>query len=217
MTKKIIYGSCIAGWINDFILEKKSSGYRYDNEAKWMRMFDSYWHRHGYGQEGLSQENVSEWIEKRESEGMKCLASRISVIRQFSMYLNGLGIKSYIPPLNVRYAKAVIHMPTDEEIAELFVGIDSYSPQKGSVDTRRIASEYPVIFRLIYLNGLRASETCLLPMDSVDLENGILYIIDGKGNRDRLIYLSEDMLTLCKDSCTEFSPLKGFVSCNVFI
>lgn len=198
MANEITYNSCIAEWIEGFVREKKSLGYKYYNESKWMRNFDSYWTDHGYGKEGLSQETIAEWIKKRDNEGMKCLATRISVIRQYSIYLNGLGIASYYPPLEPRYPKAVIHLLTGGEISELFSMIDTYAPKKGSRDTMRVANEYPVLFRLIYLNGMRASETCLLSMSNVDLKTGILRIIDGKGNRDRLIYLSEDMTELCR-------------------
>lgn len=211
MTEEITYKSSIAGWIDGFIQEKKSLGYKYYNESKWMHSFDAYWIEHGYGKEGLSQETVIDWMKKRDSEGMKCLAARISVIRQYSLYLNGLGIASYIPPLNVRYPKAVIHLPTGEEISELFIRIDAYRPKKGNRNTRRVANEYPVLFRLIYLNGLRASEACLLSMENVDLEAGTICIIDGKGNRDRLVYLSEDMTALCREYV---SYIKADLGCD---
>ena len=56
-----------------------------------------------------------------------------------------------------------------------------------------MSNEYPVLFRLIYLNGLRASEARLLSMDDVDPYAGTIVILDGKGNRDRIVYLSDDL------------------------
>lgn len=199
MAEEIIYTSSIAGWITGFIQEKKSLGYKYYNESKWMRMFDNYWNGHGYDAAGLTPENLSDWVKKRETESEKCLATRVSVIRQFAKYLNGLGIPSFCPPVEVHYQKAVIHLPAPDEISEFFDQVDSYSPRKGSADTRRMGNEYPVLFRLIYLNGLRASEACLLQRDKIDLDAGTVCILDGKGNRDRLIYLSDDMAELCRD------------------
>ena len=38
MAEEIIYTSSIAGWIIGFIQEKKSLGYKYYNESKWMHM-----------------------------------------------------------------------------------------------------------------------------------------------------------------------------------
>lgn len=71
MLKDITYGSCISKWIYGFIHEKTSLGYKYYNEAKWMRQFDRYWAEHGYGMEGLTQENIAGWMKKRDSEGTK--------------------------------------------------------------------------------------------------------------------------------------------------
>lgn len=198
MAEKITYRSSIADWITGFLEEKRAMGYKYQNEAKWMRLFDVYWAGHGYIREGLSIDTTAEWLQKRESEGAKCLATRVSVIRQYSMYLNGLGISSYCPPVGIHCPKAVIHLPTPEEIAALFSRIDSYSPKKGSTNIRRMGMEYPILFRLIYLNGLRASEACLMPMENVDLTAGTAIVSDGKGNRDRIVYFSADMAELCR-------------------
>ena len=199
MTEDIRYESCVSEWISGFVHEKQSLGYKYYNESKWMRHFDRYWIEHGYRKEGLTQENIAGWIKKRDGEGTKCQATRVSVIRQYAIYLIGLGIESYFPPLDIQYPKAVIHLPTDEEIFSLFAEIDAYRPRKGSNDARRVANEYPVIFRLIYLNGMRAGEACQIAMENVDLDTGIILIIGGKGNRDRNIYLSEDMVNLCRE------------------
>lgn len=88
MAEEIIYTSSIAEWITGFVQEKKSLGYKYFNESKWMRMFDNYWTEHGYDAAGLTQENLSGWIKKRDTEGEKCFATRVCVIRQFAKYLN---------------------------------------------------------------------------------------------------------------------------------
>lgn len=48
MSKAIKYKSPIAGWIAGFIDAKKSLGYKYHNESKWMKQFDTYWTDQGY-------------------------------------------------------------------------------------------------------------------------------------------------------------------------
>lgn len=197
MVNEFSYKSTIAGHIRGFIAEKKALGYKYFNESKWMKKFDDYWLRSGYAETGLTYENLSGWVRKRDCEGAKCLATRISVIRQFSIYLNGLGIPSYCPPIEVRYPKPMIHLLSKGEIRELFYQIDQYRPGKENDANKRMGKEYPVLFRLIYLSGLRISEACRLAVSDVDLERGIIDIRNGKGNRDRRIYLSEDMRLLC--------------------
>lgn len=197
MTKEFIFESAIAPYIEGFIEEKHLQGYKYFNGTKWMKKFDEYWIAHGYGKTGLTIENLDQWRQKRDCEGTNCQTARITVVRQFSVYLNGLGIPSYFLPIDARCTKPLIHVLCDEEISALFNEIDSYYPQKGSVDTRRMSVMYPVLFRLIYCCGLRISEACNLPASNTDLANGMVTILDGKGNRDRLIHLSEDLKQLC--------------------
>lgn len=50
-----------------------------------------------------------------------------------------------------------------------------------------------VLLRLIYAAGLRVSELCNLTWDCL-LPNGTLHIMQGKGQKDRFITLSEDMV-----------------------
>ena len=61
-----------------------------------------------------------------------------------------------------------------------------------------LADEYPIIFRMLYCCGLRINEACSLKVADVDFEEGILTILDGKNNKDRLVYLPEDLCILIK-------------------
>ena len=170
MNKDGLYKSVLAPYITDFINEKHSLGYKYITGFRIMRRFDEYWFEHGYGEIGLTVDNLTDWIQKRDSENVGQLRTRIVVVRQFSIYLNGLSIPSYIPPLEIRCEKPFRHLLTKREIKELFTQIDAYMPNgKGvSIAYKRMADEYPVLFRLIYLNGMRISEACRLPVSQVD-------------------------------------------------
>ena len=193
------YKSSIANEISGFIAEKRSVGFKYIGEERIMRRFDEYWFSHGFEKAGLSPDTLAEWLVMSESEGAGSLAERISVIRQFSIYLNGLCIPSYIPPIEVKYNAPLPHIFTDPELQGLFAVIDDHISSSHVFFSKRIANEYPVLYRLIYLNGLRISEACKMATSEVDLDNGILTILDGKGRKDRLIYLSDDMSQLCTD------------------
>ena len=199
MAKKSIFNSSLGPYIRDFINEKQSQGYNYSNESKWLGKFDSYWAEHGFTFINLTLESLEDWTKKRDCEGKKCQASRISVVREFSRYLNGIGINSYFPPLGIHWNRPLIHVLCDEETAELFGQIDSYllgKRQRNQVNIR-MSKEYPVLFRLIYCCGLRISEACGLSVSQVDLDAGVLSVIHSKGDNDRLVYLSEDLRRLC--------------------
>jgi integrase len=56
----------------------------------------------------------------------------------------------------------------------------------------------PVLFRMIYLCGLRVSEARLLKVGDVDLENGILNIHHSKMDNSRLVPMSASLTERCR-------------------
>lgn len=199
MSKENNFKSSIADEIEAFIAEKHSMGFKYDDEVRVLRRFDEYWSDHGYGKTGLAPDNLEDWCRKSDTEGAGSLEERISVIRQLAKYLNGIGISSYVAPITVKYIPPLPHLFTEDEIKALFEQIDSYESTAYAHSSTRIANEYPVLFRLIYLNGLRLTEACRLAASEVNLDDGVVTILDGKGNKDRLVYLSDDMRCLCRE------------------
>lgn len=199
MRDKYGFISPIAKELEGFIAEKQSMGFKYAGEINVLRRFDAYWSEQGYGRAGLTPDSLEGWCRKSDTEGAGSLEGRISVIRQFAKYLNGIGINSYVPPISVKYIPPLPHLFTKEELKELFCQIDAYESPAYAHCTKRMANEYPVIFRLIYLNGLRLGEACRIAASEINLDDGVIEIHDGKGNKDRLVYISEDMKELCRE------------------
>jgi len=199
MHRDFEFSSAIGHHIRGFIKEKQAAGYKYFNESMWMAKFDAYWQSHDYGETGLTQENLEEWLRKRDNEGAGGLKHRTSIIREFSLYLNGLGIISYYPPIEARCHKSPAYVLTDGELKAFFYQVDCFKPRYASKMSSRMANEYPVLFRLIACTGLRNSEASYLPMENVDLESGMIVVLNGKGDKDRAVYLSADMLDMCRN------------------
>lgn len=216
MSELASFQSPIGYKIEGFIIEKQALGYKYVNESNVMKRFDNYWLHHGYGDIGLSQENLLDWMMKKENENSSSLRGRISVIRQFSLYLNGLGIPSYIPELLVKYKPCARQPFSDAEINELFKLIDMPVDCPNRILRKRIFDEYPTLFRLLYLNGMRISEVCSLKISQVNFKDGTITIYDGKGHKDRLIYMAEDVTLLLKDYIHYMSRHYGLDSIFVF-
>jgi integrase/recombinase XerD len=58
--------------------------------------------------------------------------------------------------------------------------------EKGARDARE-----RVILEVLYGTGLRASELCRLAIDDVDLHEGLVYVRQGKGRKDRVVPIGE--------------------------
>ena len=61
--------------------------------------------------------------------------------------------------------------------------------------------EFPVIIRLLYSCGLRVGETVKISMPDVDLDNGILRMLNTKGNKHRLVPMSSAMADILTRYC----------------
>ena len=54
-----------------------------------------------------------------------------------------------------------------------------------------------MIFRLIYVCGLRNSEATNIKMNDIDLDEGKIRIIHSKGDKDRIVYMDKSLVNLC--------------------
>ena len=192
------YQSCFAPYIKQFLLEKRSVGFTYETEEWKLKHFDDFCVKESIIQPYLSRELVKKWGTLREGESLSTCSARISIIRQFALFMISLGEEAYIPSDFYKSEKRLVHILSDDEISALFHEIDNYSPEIRAVSFLRLSAEYKVIFRLIYCCGLRISEARKLKWNDADLEAGTLKIMHSKGHKDRLIYMSDDLAVLIK-------------------
>ncbi|QFJ53922.1 tyrosine-type recombinase/integrase [Pseudobutyrivibrio xylanivorans] len=193
------YQSVLAPYIRDFISQMRALGFIYNVKGYQLYRFDRYWADKGFDGTMITIERLEDWLKALPQESKSSHTSRISAVRSLSIYLNTLGIKSYVPVESVGKDYKKVHIFSKSELQELFNIVDSYLPKSFKPSDFRMANEYPVMFRLYYCCGMRNSEVCLLKGSDVDIERGIITIYDGKNRRDRLIYLSEDMRVLIED------------------
>jgi integrase len=79
---------------------------------------------------------------------------------------------------------------TGDEIISIFDAADSITPGNISPCAHEVI---PMILRLLYGCGLRASEACVLRKSNVDLRDGILTVFNSKNRKDRLVPMSESL------------------------
>lgn len=204
------YRSALAPYMEGLVSEKRKLGFIYNVQAYNLKRLDDYWIAHGYDDAVITAERVSEWLCCLPSEGKSSQQGRVSALRALSIYMNTLGLQAYVPLDRIGNDHPVIHILSDDEIRELFLVIDGYSPETPVVSFSRMADEYPVIFRLYYCCGMRNNEACSLKTSDVDLENGILTIRDGKNHKDRLVYLPEDLRLLAGKYFRHLKGVLGF-------
>lgn len=183
-----------------FIDKKQAMGYDYREGAYILSSFEKFCTKHFPEVSVLNQEVALKWTEKRAVEKSRCQLNRISVIREFARYMNSIGVEAYVIPLGYHKKfqaneRPVPHIYTKDELNAIFSAADSYRYQ-GKSPARHLV--IPVIFRLMYCCGLRPVEARRLRVKDVDLISGDIKIVESKGHKDRIVVMSDDMLTLAR-------------------
>lgn len=190
------YQSVLAPHIRNFLDEKRKLGFIYDVMAYQLFRLDQYWNSHGYQEISMTPEKLDEWIKALPNESRSSQNQRIGAARSLGYYLIALGLNSYVPLIGVGKDHPVIHILSKRECQQLFAEIDNYVPETQNPADFRMANEYPIIFRLYYCCGMRNNEVCSLRVSDLDFHSGIITIYNGKNQRDRLVYLPDDLLRL---------------------
>ena len=193
MDKYYVRTSPVAEYIDGLLEEKRSLGYSYIFEEYLLNEFDNYCVINGLSEPGFARDFLSGWLAARNGEGASYHRQRISFVRQLSLYMNALGIRAYVPVMTVKQEYIVPHFLSSEERKALFRILDNSFPQTAAAYAWRMWNEYRVIFRLLYCCGMRNSEACCLRPEDVDLVHGKLSIIHSKGDKDRVVYMPDDL------------------------
>ncbi len=180
----------------EYVGYKHSLGFKYSytEQAKVNRMLDFiYSNAKSNPILALQPELVNAYASKKGNESTQNLHARQSHIRQFALFLNLRGIPAYVYQKElVKTTKDFVpYIFTKDEISLILQAADAIGPNKNKfVNTPYI---YPAVIRMLYGCGLRISEALGLKCEHVDLDNGVLVIMNGKNNVSRLVPVSESL------------------------
>jgi integrase/recombinase XerD len=191
------FSSCFAPYMEAFIKEKKSLGFKYDTEDIMLHHFDRYCLIHCHGLK-FDEKLVQGYIFADENQSVNTKQNYIGLMRQFAVYLTRQGLKSWIFPHELFPKKEQVYKPyifTHDEISAIMQAAEkiTFNPE---FPTRY--KTLPLLYRTLYCCGLRVSEATNLKVGKVDLQADMLSICNAKEYRDRVIPLSEELATRYK-------------------
>lgn len=153
----------------------------------------------GEMKEIISESFMCKWIaDLKGTSGSK--ANMIIVIRQFLEYLNLNGYSAFIPVIQKVRDDYSPYIFSNEELELIFHSADN-TTVKDKKACKYLPIEFPVILRLLFCCGLRIGETVRIHMKDVDLENGVLTLVNTKGNKHRLVPISPKMSDILTKYC----------------
>lgn len=177
-----------------FVNYKRAIGYKYGARTiRNLRVLNEYFsatcnHR-TYTDFTLTKEMVIGYTTLEGNESTRTRSIRDSLVRQFAIFLNTIGMDAYILPIRKRKDTSTFtpYIFSEQQIYDLFEVVDSLPYKYRSPNYHFI---YPLLIRLLYGCGLRISEALTLNIEDIDFDEGILCIKQSKYNNTRLVPMS---------------------------
>lgn len=151
------------------------------------------------GEVHVSRETAESILAPREGISETTRYNRISLLRQFLNFMNAMGIECWRIP--ERYSKSVHsefrpYFFSDEEIADL---LDAADNLRNWDHAQRRSDIYPVLLRILAGTGMRVSEAISLKPADVNINDGIIKVINGKNGVCRYVPMSESLTGVVRD------------------
>ena len=112
------------------------------------------------------------------------IARMLSGYRAFGEFAVREGLLQDNPALHVAMPKLGQALPKTVDVDEAYRMLDV------QVDTPRLQRDLAIL-EVLYGSGVRVSELCALDVDSLDLQQGLIRVKKGKGNKDRIVPVSQ--------------------------
>lgn len=187
------YMSSLAPFFTSYVEFKRSLGYKFQYTHVFKNL-DRYLYERNYKPINLSEEILSNWCHRRANESEVTRYQRIVDVKNFAVYLNGLGYPSFVPRLPKLYAKTFTpYIFSHEELGRFF---DNCDHSQYTANYQSLHQILPALFRLLYGCGLRISEALSLKCDDVDLKVGCITIHETKNGEERRLPVSDPLKTV---------------------
>lgn len=167
------------------------------HELKYLKHFDQYIKDLPYGE--IPENVVNGWVSTLKGKSGS-IENQVVVIRQFLKYLSTCGVRVYLPETPKIRDDYIPYFFSDAEIHQIFCEVDSLTYDKEKTDPN-FPPEFAVIMRLLFSCGMRIGETVQIEMYNVDLEHGVLKLVNTKRNKHRLVPMSQGMTDILTRYC----------------
>lgn len=169
------------------------------HELCYLKRFDSYLTIRIFSPGQLTETFINGWLRTMKGKSSS-VENEVITIRQFLKFLALSGEPVFIPAIPKVHEDYVPYIFSDDELRHIFCSADNVIQSDKKADPY-LAVEFPVIIRLLYSCGLRIGETITIRTGDADLENGILRLINTKGDKHRLVPMSAGMIDILVKYC----------------
>lgn len=168
----------------------KLAGYAQKTQAEYVSVAGDFVKYHWRCPSEMGQEQVRAWVEHLSEQHR---AERIGPqrLRQHYAALKFLYAKTLGRPEVVSFLSS---SPPDPKRLPTVLSAEEVHRLLQSLKLPK----YRVFFTTVYATGLRVREACQLETGDIDASRGVIQIRHGKGNKERLVTLSPQLLTILR-------------------
>lgn len=200
------FTSVFAREIEAFLDYRQATGICIDQDIRYLKKLDVFLEDNKIPLVGFDSKVSVSWRSRRDDESGHGHYMRINFTKRFFEFLFVKGYKvALLRDARPPKSNFVPHIYTDNEIDRYFQAVDAYHFPGNPKNKIQL----PVLFRLLYSCGLRVTETLMIRMKDVDLEEGIIRLRVTKGSKERYAVLSESMHALLKEYADKAFCLLG--------
>lgn len=135
----------------------------------------------------VTTELALRWAKLPQKNCPKYWARRLDIIRSFAKYMKILISETEIPPkglLGSPYRRTTPHIYSEEEITEIMKAARNLGPQNGLR-----SYTYITLFGLLASTGMRISEAITMSRENLDIDSGVITIVETKFHKSRIVPL----------------------------
>lgn len=179
--------------IDAFIAYKRSLGYVYDTQERYLKHYQRHMEEQYPHLELPDKASTDGFLDKYKGQPGG-LYNAMAPLREFARYLFQLGYRDayLIPPKQMpKLYPGPPYFFSEEELSAFFRECDSYFIDNPGPRARGIIM--PALFRVLYCCGLRPKEARMLPTENVHLDKKYIDILQSKGPKSRRIYISDEL------------------------
>ena len=171
--------------------------YSYGKDLEYLKVFLQAKYNGPIYVEDIKKEDLENFLLYQKSRGLKS-ASRsrnLYTMRSFFKYLRDSDVISKDPAVmlgNIKVKSKERVVLNKKEVYELYNEIEH--------------EVIKVVVIFLYYTGLRISEATNLNIEDIDIKQQIVKVVSGKGNKDRIVPINEDIVKILKSYIENTRP-----------
>lgn len=179
--------------MNDFLEQYDTLNHKIDTYIRVFRKLDDLLCEYHTTEKKLSRELVYR-LEKSFNVRPYTFYTYMSDYRNFAKYLNNLGYEAYIPELSKKQSDYTPYIFSDDEWRRIIDAADNIKIRACPL----YSLQMPVLVRMLYGCGMRVSEALNLRVRDIDLETGILTLLQTKNQKQRQVPMDTSLISILR-------------------